>query len=96
VVHLPNEFDLFVCEAGRHAESLPESGLLRRTEKNDILFVAPLTQPAAYYDQIVREWAIKNYVRVAFILVTVVLVMVSLIHIARETPPGQHRLSSRI
>jgi hypothetical protein len=61
--------------------------------RNDILFVAPLTQPAAYYDQIVREWAIGNYLRVALILVTVVLVMVSLIRIARETAPGEYRLS---
>jgi len=61
--------------------------------RNDILFVAPLTQPAAYYDQIVRQWAIGNYLRVALILVTVVLVMVSLIRIARETAHGEHGLS---
>jgi hypothetical protein len=57
--------------------------------RNDILFVAPLTQPAAYYDQIVREWAIGNYVRVALILTAVVLAMVSMIRIARETAPEQ-------
>ena len=60
--------------------------------RNDILFVAPLTQPAAYYDRVVREWAIGNYARVALILITVVLVMVSLIRIARETATGEHRL----
>ena len=61
--------------------------------RNDILFVAPLTQPAAYYDGIVREWAIGNYARVALILVSVALVMVSLIRIARETATAEHRLS---
>ena len=61
--------------------------------RNDILFVAPLTQSAAYYDGIVREWAIGNYFRVALILVSVVLLMVSLIHIARETPTAEHRMS---
>ena len=61
--------------------------------RNDILFVAPLTQPAAYYDGIVREWAIGNYARVALILVSVVLLMVSLIRIARETATAEHRLS---
>ena len=53
--------------------------------RNDILFVAPLTQPPAYYDRVVTEWAIGNYVRVALILTAVVLVMVSTIRIARET-----------
>lgn len=61
--------------------------------RNDILFIAPLTQSAAYYDGIVREWAIGNYARVALILVSVVLVMVSLIHIARETATAAHQLS---
>ena len=61
--------------------------------RNDILFVAPLTQSAAYYDGVVREWAIGNYARVALILITVVLAMVSLIRIARDTPPGEHTLS---
>jgi len=61
--------------------------------RNDILFVAPLTQSAAYYDGIVREWAIGNYARVALILVSVALVMMSLIRIARETATGEHRLS---
>jgi hypothetical protein len=56
--------------------------------RNDILFVAPLTQSAAYYDGIVREWAIGNYARVALILVSVALVMVSLIRVARETAAG--------
>jgi Domain of unknown function (DUF1772) len=51
--------------------------------RNDILFVAPLTQSAAYYDGIVREWAVGNYARVALILVSVVLLTVSLIRIAR-------------
>jgi hypothetical protein len=61
--------------------------------RNDILFIAPLTQPAAYYDQVVREWAIGNYARVGLILVTVVLVIASLIRIARETATVEHQLS---
>jgi Domain of unknown function (DUF1772) len=59
--------------------------------RNDILFIAPLTQPPAYYDRVVREWAMGNYVRVALILTAVVLVMVSIIRIARETAPGEQR-----
>lgn len=59
--------------------------------RNAILFVAPLTNPPEYYDRVVREWAIGNYVRVALILTTVVLVMVSAIRIARETAPGERR-----
>jgi hypothetical protein len=61
--------------------------------RNDILFVAPLTKSPEYYDQVVREWAIGNYVRVVLILTAVVFVMVSMIRIARETAPGEHRLS---
>jgi uncharacterized membrane protein len=61
--------------------------------RNDILFVAPLTQPPAYYDHVVTEWAIGNYVRVALILIAVVLAMVSTIRIAREIAPGERRLS---
>jgi hypothetical protein len=57
--------------------------------RNDILFVAPLTQSAAYYDGIVREWAIGNYARVALILVSVVLLTVSLIRIARDTAAAE-------
>src|SRR5580693_5260570 len=56
--------------------------------RNDILFVAPLTQPPAYYDRVVTEWAIGNYVRVALTLTAVVLLMVSMIRIARDTTPG--------
>jgi hypothetical protein len=61
--------------------------------RNDILFVAPLTQPAAYYDRVVREWAIGNYARVILILISVVLVMASLIRIARETATRERQLS---
>ena len=59
--------------------------------RNDILFVAPLTNSPAYYDQVVREWAIGNYARVALILAAGVLVIVSTIRIARDTAPGEHR-----
>lgn len=61
--------------------------------RNAILFVAPLTNSSAYYDRVVTEWAIGNYVRVALILIAVVLVMVSTIRIARETAPDGNRLS---
>lgn len=61
--------------------------------RNDILFVAPLTNTPAYYDQVVREWAIGNYARVALILIAVVLAMVSIIRIARDTAPREHSLS---
>src|SRR5580704_11873764 len=40
--------------------------------RNDILFIAPLTKPPEYYDQIVREWAMGNYARVTLILIAVV------------------------
>ena len=56
--------------------------------RNDILFVSPLTRPSEYYDRVVTEWAMGNYVRVALILAAVVLVMVSMIRIARETAPA--------
>jgi Domain of unknown function (DUF1772) len=58
--------------------------------RNDILFIAPLTQSAAYYDRVVTEWAIGNYFRVAFILTGVVLVVLSIVRIARDTAPGEH------
>ena len=59
--------------------------------RNDILFVAPLTQPPAYYDQVVREWAMGNYARVAMILIAVVLVMLSFVRIVRDTAPREQR-----
>jgi uncharacterized membrane protein len=59
--------------------------------RNEILFVAPLTQPPAYYDRVVTEWVIGNYVRVALILTTVVLMIASMIRIARDTGAGEHR-----
>ncbi len=60
--------------------------------RNDIMFVAPLTNTSEYYDRVATEWANGNYVRVALILITVVLVIVSMIRIARETAPGQQRV----
>jgi hypothetical protein len=58
--------------------------------RNNILFVAPLTQPPAYYDRVVTEWAIGNYVRVVLILISVVLVLLSMIRISRDTAPADH------
>jgi uncharacterized membrane protein len=57
--------------------------------RNEILFIAPLTKPPEYYDRVVTEWAIGNYVRVALILTAVVLVTLSTIRIARETAPAR-------
>lgn len=53
--------------------------------RNKILFGDPLTRPAAYYHQVVTEWVAGDYVRLAMILTAVVLVAVSMIHIARDT-----------
>ncbi len=61
--------------------------------RNDILFVAPLTQPPEYYDRVVTQWAMGNYVRVALILTAVVLVIISMIRIARETAAVPRRLA---
>ncbi len=59
--------------------------------RNEILFLAPLTSPAADLDRVGREWAEGNYVRIAMILTAVVLVSASMIRIARYTTPGEHR-----
>ncbi len=58
--------------------------------RNAILFGAPLTNPAADFDRVAVEWATGNYVRIAVVLTTVVLVIASMIRIARDTAPG-HR-----
>ena len=59
--------------------------------RNDILFIAPLTGPAADYDRVATEWAMGNYARVALLLIAVVLVTTSMIRIARGTAHGEHR-----
>ena len=63
--------------------------------RNDILFVAPLTQAPAYYDRVVTEWAIGNYVRVALTLIVVVLLTLSTIRIARDTAPERQSIIFR-
>jgi len=55
--------------------------------RNAILFLAPLKDPAADLDRVATEWAAGNYVRIALILTAFLLVMASLIRIARETAP---------
>lgn len=60
--------------------------------RNAILFNAPLTNPADL-NRVGAEWAMGNYVRIAVVLTMVVLVMVSMIRVARRTAPGDHRLS---
>jgi hypothetical protein len=59
--------------------------------RNSILFNAPLTNPADL-NRVGAEWAMGNYVRIAVVLTMVVLVMVSMIRVARRTAPGDHRL----
>lgn len=56
--------------------------------RNSILFVDPLTNTSAFYDRVATEWATGNFVRSALILITVVLLIVSMIRIARETARG--------
>jgi Anthrone oxygenase len=60
--------------------------------RNSILFDAPLTNQADL-NRVGAEWAMGNYVRIAVVLTMVVLVMVSMIRVARRTAPGDHRLS---
>ena len=56
--------------------------------RNTILFLAPLTGSAADLERVATEWAVGNYVRIVVILTAVVLVMASIIRIARDT--GEH------
>jgi len=46
---------------------------------------------SADFDRVATEWAVGNYVRIAVILTAVVLVMASMIRIARDTAPAKHR-----
>ena len=59
--------------------------------RNAILFLDPLTGSAADLDRVAREWAAGNYVRITLIFTVVVLVMISISRIARETAPGEPR-----
>jgi len=60
--------------------------------RNLIMFLAPLTKSPAEYDRIAAQWATGNYVRVALILTAVVLLMASIIRIARDTAPTKPSL----
>jgi uncharacterized membrane protein len=63
--------------------------------RNAILFKDPLTRPAAELDRIGKEWAAGNYARIGAILIAVVLVIASVIRVARDTAPEeQHHYSS--
>ena len=53
--------------------------------RNHILFVAPLTNTSEFYDRVATEWGTGNYLRDALVLIAVVLLIVSMIRIARET-----------
>ena len=61
--------------------------------RNAILFIAPLTNAPADLNRVAAQWATGNYVRIVVVLTVVVLVMVSTVRIARETAPGERRLS---
>jgi hypothetical protein len=58
--------------------------------RNAILFGAPLTGRPADFDRVATQWAAGNYVRIAVLLTAVVLVLVSMIRIARDTASGKH------
>jgi hypothetical protein len=62
--------------------------------RNAILFNGPLTRSAADLDRVGMEWAVGNYVRIAVLLTAVVLVIASMIGIARDTAPGEQHYSS--
>jgi hypothetical protein len=57
--------------------------------RNTILFSAPLTATPADLDRVATEWAMGNYVRIAVVLTTVILVMASLVHTSRDTAPAR-------
>jgi uncharacterized membrane protein len=61
--------------------------------RNAILFSAPLTNTSADLDRVAAEWSTGNYVRIVLLLTAVLLVVASIIRIARETAPGERRLS---
>ena len=61
--------------------------------RNAILFLNPLTGPAADLDRVGREWAAGNCAHIGLILIVVSLVMASMIRIARDTAIGERRLS---
>jgi hypothetical protein len=53
--------------------------------RNTILFSAPLTATPADLDRVATEWAMGNYVPIAVVLTTVILVIASLVRISRDT-----------
>jgi hypothetical protein len=57
--------------------------------RNTIQFCAPLTAPPADLDRVATQWATGNYVRIAVVLTTVILVMASLVRVSRDTAPAQ-------
>jgi len=57
--------------------------------RNTILFSAALTATPADLDRVATEWAMGNYVRIAVVLTTVILVIASLVRISRDTAPAQ-------
>jgi hypothetical protein len=57
--------------------------------RNTILFSASLTATPADLDRVATEWAMGNYVRIALVLTTVILVTASPVRISRDIAPAQ-------
>jgi hypothetical protein len=80
-------------EAGRSARAGNSSGL-NYVQISLSPERSPISQSAdgtgGRLRSVASEWATGNYVRIALILTAVVLVMLSVIRIARETAPEHH------
>jgi hypothetical protein len=53
--------------------------------RNVILFQSPLTNSAAVFERTASEWAAGNYVRIAVVSTAVLLTVISLVRVARQT-----------
>ena len=53
--------------------------------RNVILFQSPLTNSSADFERTASEWAAGNYVRIAVVLTAVILTVISLVRVARQT-----------
>jgi len=62
--------------------------------RNSIVFSAPLTAKPADLDRVATEWAMGNYVRIAVVLTTVILVFVSLVRISRDTASSPDQVTA--
>ena len=76
------------CRAGAR-DGIRRDHLRFSLPRNTILSSAPLTATTADLDRGATEWARGNYVRIAVVLTTVILVIASLVRISRDTAPAQ-------